>query len=678
MRAKEFIVETAMMGKIADSGKIIRILKKAHTVPFSDEKNWLLVDTDPGKGNSGLGIKWIPADTRFEWVRPYRDTVEQGVAEEINPDILDPRFSHTQQIGDYTYIASVEIFLDEPILNIKAYDGDKEIGHVLFEIFDWEDDTSNSYMESGGTEVDPKYRGKGIATTMYAYAKMLGNDIIPSFNRTTQGKAMWAGWGQDAKHLRDVTEGQDDKAEAYRAHLIKTLPQIMKLFANIGKGWIPSKEQMLSAVDTAYRVMKHTGDVKQAGKVLMDELNTLYRMSQGKQDVAEGFSNAVTFFRGEPILSQERLNQLKSSIGKPYPILRKEGSAANIGTYMSPDGDKATSFVKQALAGQGKGGVVTQIQVNPNSFSKGDGGIDEAVIITNIAGLVSNQTPNKNDPLRIQDRKQAMLKYLGPGVKKYLNDPLLSDPKIVQSWYNPEFAQKNWNTINSGKQAVTKPGESNMQERMMRILGPLAENIRRDPQVINYFISHNPGDWVEYNFRMNSDGSGTKVVDVKYYPPAKQGVAEEMQHKKITELFDAKTAFPLKWDTQFASSGEVHAEAYDADGRIIDISFTPTGYGSGIEIVFKRGGSYDMTGHGDAPRVLATVVNAISQYLQKYQPPYIAFSAKSTGGRAGAYAAMIRRLARGYKLLTPDEYPDDTTGFLDFLGSDKPFILARS
>ena len=157
-----------------------------------------------------------------------------------------------------------------------------------------------------------------------------------------------------------------------------------------------------------------------------------------------------------------------------------------------------------------------------------------------------------------------------------------------------------------------------------------------------------------------------------------QGVAEEMQHKKITELFDAKTAFPLKWDTQFASSGEVHAEAYDADGRIIDISFTPTGYGSGIEIVFKRGGSYDMTGHGDAPRVLATVVNAISQYLQQYQAPYIAFSAKSTGGRAGAYAAMIRRLARGYKLLTPDEYPDDAAGFLDFLGSDKPFILARS
>jgi hypothetical protein len=623
MRAKEFIVETAMMGKIADSGKIIRILKKAHTVPFSDEKNWLLVDTDPGKGNKGLGIKWIPADTRFEWVRPYRDSIDENFA--------------------------------------------------------------------------------------------------------------------------------DDSAEAYRAHLIKTLPQIMKLFANIGKGWIPSKEQMLSAVDTAYIVMKHTGDAKQAGKVLMDELNTLYRMSKGKQDVAESdldkykkyirpvvkstpkiekdntpsgrttdhiewkvtsptgeihrysskkqaqakfdsfgpkevaegsteaaMSNAVTFFRGEPILSQERLNQLKSSIGKPYPILRKEGSAANIGTYMSPDGKKATSFVQQALAGQGTGGTVTQIQVDPNSFSKGDGGIDEAVIITNIAGLVSDQKPNENDPLRIQDRKQAMLKYLGPGVQKYLNDPLLTNPNLVQRWYNPEFAQKNWNTINSGKQAVTKPGESEIQERMISVLGSLAEKIRRDPEVISYFIGHNPGNWIEYNFRMNSDGSGTKVVDVKYYPPAMSGVAEEMQHKKITELFDAKTAFPLQWDNQFASSGEVHAEAYDADGRVIDISFTPTGYGRGIEIVFKRGGSYDLTGQGDASRVLATVVNAISQYLQKYQPPYIAFSAKSTGGRAGAYTAMIKRLARGYTLLDPEEYPEEVMGFLDYLGSDKPFILVRS
>jgi hypothetical protein len=77
--------EDAMMGKLEDGGKIIRILKKAHTVPFSDEKNWLLVDVDPAKGNKGLGLKWIPADTRFEWVRPYRDSVDENFADGKNP-----------------------------------------------------------------------------------------------------------------------------------------------------------------------------------------------------------------------------------------------------------------------------------------------------------------------------------------------------------------------------------------------------------------------------------------------------------------------------------------------------------------------------------------------------------------------------------------------------------------
>jgi len=82
---ENFVSEDAMMGKIEDSGKIVRILKKAHTVPFSDEKNWLLVDMDPAKGNSGLGIKWIPADTKFTWVRPYRDSVDENFADGKNP-----------------------------------------------------------------------------------------------------------------------------------------------------------------------------------------------------------------------------------------------------------------------------------------------------------------------------------------------------------------------------------------------------------------------------------------------------------------------------------------------------------------------------------------------------------------------------------------------------------------
>jgi len=77
--------EDAMMGKIEDGGKIVRILKKQHTVPFSDEKNWLLIDTDPAKGNKGLGLKWVPASTRFTWVRPYKETVDENFADGKKP-----------------------------------------------------------------------------------------------------------------------------------------------------------------------------------------------------------------------------------------------------------------------------------------------------------------------------------------------------------------------------------------------------------------------------------------------------------------------------------------------------------------------------------------------------------------------------------------------------------------
>jgi len=74
---KKDLNEDAMMGKIEATGKIVRILRKQHSVSFSDKKNWLLIDTDPAKGNKGLGIKWIPAETRFEWVRPYKETVSE-------------------------------------------------------------------------------------------------------------------------------------------------------------------------------------------------------------------------------------------------------------------------------------------------------------------------------------------------------------------------------------------------------------------------------------------------------------------------------------------------------------------------------------------------------------------------------------------------------------------------
>jgi hypothetical protein len=83
--------EDAMMGKIESTGKIVRIIRKQHSVKFSDKKDWLLIDTDPEKGNQGAGLKWLPASTRFEWVRPYRETVD----EVFDTQIAQPKWDIT-------------------------------------------------------------------------------------------------------------------------------------------------------------------------------------------------------------------------------------------------------------------------------------------------------------------------------------------------------------------------------------------------------------------------------------------------------------------------------------------------------------------------------------------------------------------------------------------------------
>ena len=124
------------------------------------------------------------------------------VWEEINPDIRNPEFYHEQEIGDYKYTAKTQPSQSGyfTYLLIRCYDGGKLIGKVNFEVRIL---AGKKWLESQMTEVASDYQQKGVASTMYAYAKMLGNDVKPSKYQSDMGKAMWAGWKKsgDAKHL---------------------------------------------------------------------------------------------------------------------------------------------------------------------------------------------------------------------------------------------------------------------------------------------------------------------------------------------------------------------------------------------------------------------------------------------------------------------------------------------
>lgn len=116
------------------------------------------------------------------------------ITEVINPDINNRRFSHTQKIGEFTYTARAR---ENNRLNILVRNSDNKIvGEVEFV-------KNGNALTSLSTWVHKDYREQGIATTMYAYAKMLGNDVEPHPDQTDDGKRMWRAWNQSkqSKHI---------------------------------------------------------------------------------------------------------------------------------------------------------------------------------------------------------------------------------------------------------------------------------------------------------------------------------------------------------------------------------------------------------------------------------------------------------------------------------------------
>ena len=134
------------------------------------------------------------------------DNVKQGVAEEVNPEILSTKHTlPTENITMGNYEFNARIYTGEnPGLQIRAYDpklrqGIQLIGNAYFVVH--KDEKGNTWLESDDTVVRPSYYGKGVAAMMYAFAKSLGNDIKPSDIQEPLGKKMWKKWGKDAKNL---------------------------------------------------------------------------------------------------------------------------------------------------------------------------------------------------------------------------------------------------------------------------------------------------------------------------------------------------------------------------------------------------------------------------------------------------------------------------------------------
>jgi len=60
-----------IVAKMTD-GKMVEVVRVADTVGFSPERGWVMICMDFEKiSRKRAEFKWVPADTRFEWVREF-------------------------------------------------------------------------------------------------------------------------------------------------------------------------------------------------------------------------------------------------------------------------------------------------------------------------------------------------------------------------------------------------------------------------------------------------------------------------------------------------------------------------------------------------------------------------------------------------------------------------------
>jgi hypothetical protein len=205
------------------------------------------------------------------------DITPNSINEAVDTNTLNPNFKHQMKFGRYIYIATGTEGANT--YTSKGYDSGEDSPGLTIQVFDPYNSTKNPlayahfiahrnksgehWLESDMTRVESDYRGQNIAYQIYAYAKMLGNDIKKStdtdgeLNQTKLGKKMWRGWGKDNLNLYPDGWGKLIK-EIDAKHPVKE-----------ASGYIPSnKEKNDSRFKTALTVDITPNSIKDNAKRL--------------------------------------------------------------------------------------------------------------------------------------------------------------------------------------------------------------------------------------------------------------------------------------------------------------------------------------------------------------------------------------------------------------------------
>jgi predicted chitinase/GNAT superfamily N-acetyltransferase/transposase-like protein len=191
--------------------------------------NWLFATFDHSSGAGALWDRMATKGSNISVLYNFNsDTVvEPGTKQaQTAVRILGPkeRFKNKPAVAEdsenYGGIQlSLEIEKDDEYVNdddtdnqtiyVKATANGRELGHVLFTI---DYDSQGMVLNPQDLEVEEKYRGQGVAETMYDYVKSKGYRIRRSGQQTDAGAAFWNKHkpGQNVWEQDELEEGWKD------------------------------------------------------------------------------------------------------------------------------------------------------------------------------------------------------------------------------------------------------------------------------------------------------------------------------------------------------------------------------------------------------------------------------------------------------------------------------------
>jgi len=148
-----------------------------------------------------------------------------------------------------------------------------------------------------------------------------------------------------------------------------------------------------------------------------------------------------------------------------------------------------------------------------------------------------------------------------------------------------------------------------------------------------------------------------------------KGVAEG----KLNELFNPNSSYPI--ETKKIDFRDTEVSATTQDGRKITclMRYDPRLQIKIMSIDFNVNGQVQLTGQGDATKILTTVVEAVKKQVAQIDPEYLIFLADSQ--HQGIYSAMARRLGGDYQRMKYRDAPAIFKYYTQGMDPNAVFIL---